>query len=70
MQKNQGIKVVSRMRSKGFTLAGWCRANGFNRRTVNDILFAGLGSIRGGKKHDEIISALKRDAFILAEESH
>jgi hypothetical protein len=46
MNKDQGIEIAEQLRNRGFTLSGWARANRFKLRTVNDFLFAGLGSRR------------------------
>ena len=56
--------IIGRMRTRGYTVAGWCRANGFSRRTVHELIRAGLGLKRGGDKTREIMAAFRRDGFL------
>jgi hypothetical protein len=64
MDKQQRSRILRRLRSRGYTVAGWCRANGFSRRTVHELIRAGLGLKRGGEKTREILAALARDGFL------
>ena len=67
MKREIGQKIAERMRAKGFTLVGWARANGYNRRTVNDLLYIGLGTKRG-KVSRNILNEMKQSGFVTEEE--
>ena len=60
MNKAQRLGIVRRMKARGYTLSGWCRANGFPLRTVQDFIYYGSGTKRGGKQTQRIIEALDR----------
>ena len=60
MNKEQRLGIVKRMQARGYTLSGWCRANGFPLRTVQDFIYYGIGTKRGGKQTQKIIEALER----------
>ena len=60
MKKKQRLEIVRRMKDRGYTLTGWCRANGFPLRTVQDLIYYGTGLKRGGNRTQEILDALKR----------
>lgn len=64
MNKEQRLGIVKRMKKRGYTLSGWCRANGFSLRTVQDFIYYGTGTKRGGIVTDRITSAMERYDFI------
>lgn len=60
MKKKQRLEIVRRLKDRGYTLSGWCRANGFPLRTVQDLIYYGTGLKRGGDRTQEILDALDR----------
>jgi hypothetical protein len=60
MDKANRLKIVRRLQERGYTLSGWCRANGFVLRTVQDFIYHGTGLKRGGERTGEILEALER----------
>ena len=69
MNKAQRLGIIKNMKDKGFTLSGWCRANGFSLRTVQDFIYYGTGTKRGGNVTDRITRAMKRYDFIKSEDA-
>lgn len=63
MTKNEGKQVAEKIFAKGYTITGWARANKFCRRTVNDVLYGGLGGRTKSPVSDQIVEALTRDGF-------
>jgi gp16 family phage-associated protein len=64
MTKDEGKQVAERIFAKGYTITGWAKANKFNRRTVNDVLYGGLGGRTVSPVSDSIVAALVRDGFM------
>lgn len=62
MKSIDGEKTAEKLRSKGFTISGWARANQFARSSVNRVLY---GTEMNGEKGDKIRAALKKDGILV-----
>lgn len=64
-------KVRQRLRDKGMTLSGWCRINGFNRTSVDNMIKGAWGTKAGQKDGGEvstrILHQMKQDGLVDAE---
>lgn len=56
-------EITLAIQSRGMTLRGWARLNGFNPQTVAAVIGGFTGSRKIGVTAD-ILAALKRDGFL------
>lgn len=56
-------EITLAIKSKGMTLRGWARLNGFNPQTVSAVIGGFMGIRKIGVTAD-ILNALKRDGFM------
>lgn len=68
MNRDFGKKIAVEMKKRGTGPVLWAGANGFHRRTVNDVLHNGLGSLRGGEATGKIFAKLIEEGYI--DENH
>jgi len=68
MQQNLGKKIAVEMKKRETGPVSWAKENGFHRRTVNEVLYHGLGSKRGGRATQAIFAKLIEDGYI--DEDH
>lgn len=54
MERAEGFRVAARMRERGTNPMRWALDHGHNVRSVNDYLYKGMGSKRGGEKTQAI----------------
>lgn len=64
MTRATGEKVAAEMRRRGTGPTLWAHSRGHHRRTVNQVLYHGLGQVRGGPKTDAVFADLIKEKFI------
>jgi len=62
--RKKGFSISNRMRQRGTNPARWAREKGHSHRTVNEVLYSGMGGKRGGPKTAAIIADLVKDGYI------
>lgn len=68
MQQDFGRRIAVEMKRRGTGPKLWAVANGFNRRTVNQVLHHGMGFKKGGPATGKIIAKLIEQGYI--DENH
>jgi len=60
------LAILQRLRARGYTLSGWCRANGFKLRTAQAFFYYGIGMKEGGEVSNQILAALEQQGLLAA----